>query len=477
VGAYGLGLQIFTIEESANPRLLGRDMPGRVVADAPPDAAEFDGRQIAVLNGTSRTSRSLPPGALRTDTSYFIDATNPADPRLLWKFEGAHDGEAHNGDIVDARRLWLPSGGRNVTEGGVAKKNGLRIYDLNPLLESTPRAPAELFRGDPVELWRDSPHRQGRDVGPAWDHTHDVTVYPDFRGSGRDIALLVEGGNYTNDAGDTGSLFVIDITDPRQPVVLNRWRHPKAAGHHPIRYFHEAQFLNGDPSVVLVTDEDLHNGCDAGGVTALRISDDLTRIEEELSEWFITDTPVPAGVCSVHVFSTHGNLAFFGSYNAGLQVVDYSDPRRPSRVGHAIESGANSWGAEYFEDGLIYVGDFGDRGLDTFRYSGPQPDLAVSGRDISFARRPGGKVEISAVVRNVGEVKSPAVAASFATGMGTLPAPAEVPPIAAGGSAVISVLTDAGAFARAQSVTVTVDVHDRVDEKDETNNSATTQRK
>ncbi|HVL96956.1 MAG TPA: hypothetical protein VM266_13950, partial [Solirubrobacteraceae bacterium] len=385
VGAYGLGLQIFSIADTApdpndgptNPRLIGRYMPGRVVADAPPDAAVFDGRHIAVLNGTGRTSRNLPPGVTRTDNSYFIDATDPTSPKLLWTFEGAHDGEAHNGDIVDERRLWLPSGGRNLTEGGTAGKNGLRIYDLNPLLEQPAQKPAVLFRGDPVELWRDSPHRAGRDVGPAWDHTHDVTVYPDFRGSGRDIALLVEGGAYTNDAGNTGSLFVIDITDPRQPVVLNRWRHESGHGHKPIRYFHEAQFLDGDQSVVLVSDEDLHNGCDAGGVTALRVSDDLTRVESELSQWFIGADGDFAPICSVHVFSTHGNLAFFGSYNAGLQVVDYSDPTRPRRVGHAVETGSDAWGAEYFEDGLVYVGDFGGRGLDTFRYVGPRPDLSI----------------------------------------------------------------------------------------------------
>jgi hypothetical protein len=477
VGAYGLGMQIFSLENPANPRLLGRYAPGRLVADAPPDAAVFDGRHIAVVNGTGRTSRNLPPGATRTDNTYFVDATDPANPRLLWRFEGAHDGEAHNGDIVDERRLWLPSGGRNVTEGGAAKKNGLRIYDLNPLLESTPKAPAELFRGDPVELWRDSPYRQGRDLGPAWDHTHDITVYPDFRRTGRDIALLVEGGAYTNDTGDTGSLFVIDITNPREPVVLNRWRHPKAPGHHPIRYFHEAQFLDGDPSVVLVTDEDLHNGCDAGGVTALRISDDLTRIDEELSEWFITDTPTPAGVCSVHVFSSHGNLAFFGSYNAGLQVVDYSDPRRPVRVGHAIESGANSWGAEYFEDGVVYTGDFGGRGLDTFRYAGPQPDLTVAARDISFTRRQPGRVELSAVVRNAGGVKAPATVAEFTTGMGTLPMRVDVAPIPPGGSAVASVVVDAATFAHADTIGVTADVGDRIDEGDETNNAAARQRR
>ena len=76
-----------------------------------------------------------------------------------------------------------------------------------------------------------------------------------------------QGGNYAG-SGNTGSMFVIDITNPRRPVVLQRWLHTQGAGHHPIRYHHEAQFLASSPRVVLVTDEDLHNGCGgAGGIT------------------------------------------------------------------------------------------------------------------------------------------------------------------------------------------------------------------
>jgi hypothetical protein len=104
------------------------------------------------------------------------------------------------------------------------------------------------------------------------------------------------------------------------------------------------QFLDGDPSVILVTDEDLHNGCgNAGGVYALRVSPSLTGPLEELSEWFIpADTPAP--VCSVHVFSSQGDLVFIGSYNAGLQVVDYSDPRNPAQVAYYIAPGTAAWG-------------------------------------------------------------------------------------------------------------------------------------
>jgi hypothetical protein len=376
VGAYGLGFRIFDIGDPEEPALIGQYLPGKR-ADAVPDAAVLDGRHIAILNGTNRLVLSTSDGTNpNTNKSEFLDVTDPANPRLLWEFNGPTHGEAHNGDIVDARRLWIPSGGSGT--------NGLRIYDLSPLLGSPAAAPASLLASgtanglNPVELWKRSPHYRGNPATePAFTHTHDVSVYvdhpvaqPDGSVAARDILLLAEGGAYANDAGNTGSLFIIDITDPRNPVVLNRWLHARGEGHHPIRYHHEAQFLDGDPSVILVTDEDLHNGCgDAGGIVAIRVSASLTGEPEELSEWFIPgDTPAP--VCSVHVFSSEGNVVFLGSYNAGLQVVDYSDPVNPVQAAYYIAPATTAWGALYHE-GYIYVGDM-SRGLDVYELDDPE---------------------------------------------------------------------------------------------------------
>ncbi len=384
VGAYGVGMRIFDISNPASPTQIGEYHPGSadwnvdtdhvhaVHADAVPDAARYGDMELAVLNGTRRVTA---PNNVRTDHTDFFDATDPANLKKLATFIGAADGEAHNGDIVDVRKLWLASGGAGV--------NGLRIYDLNPLLQSPAAAPTNLYRGDPAELWKASPYYRpptNRPSEPAFTHTHDMTVYTDYpvKDLGpRDIVLLAEGGSYTNDAGNTGSIFVIDITNPRAPVVLQRWFHDIGPGHHPIRYHHEAQFLASDPRVMLVTDEDMHAGAgctnDAGGVTAVRLSDDL-RTATELSEWFIPQG-TPAPVCSVHVFSTHGSLAFFGSYNAGLQVVDYKDPKNPRRVGQFIAEGTTAWGAQYHKD-YVYIGDMA-RGLDVVKWQGTKKNNKV----------------------------------------------------------------------------------------------------
>ncbi len=363
VGAYGAGMRIFDISKPQSPRQIGSYLPG-VRADAVPDAAVLDGRHIATLNGTRRVTVT----DLRTDRSDFLDVTDPANPKVLWTFVGTADGEAHNGDIVDERRTWFASGGAGL--------NGLRIYDLNPVLAATPSAPANLFRGNPGVLWEQSPYRKGRPVGAPFTHTHDISIYTDYpvhQADGsiakRDIALLAEGGAYLDEAGNTGSMFVIDVTDPRNPVVLNRWLHERGADHHPIRYHHEAQFLDGDRSVILLADEDLHNGCGgAGGVTAVRVSEDLTEARE-LSEWFVP-AGTPAPVCSVHVFSSQGSLAFLGSYNAGLQVVDYSNPAKPVQAGYNIQPGTTAWGATVHGE-QVYVGDMA-RGLDVYTLDDPE---------------------------------------------------------------------------------------------------------
>ncbi|MBW3601724.1 MAG: hypothetical protein KY434_03365 [Actinobacteria bacterium] len=396
VGAYGLGMRLFDLTDPYDPQPVGEFYPGPqpgqpdndigLRADAVPDAAVFDGRHIVTLNGTSRTA-----GAQQTE---FVDWTDPADPQVLWRFTDSTNGEAHNGDIVDARRLWLPSGGGN----------GLRIYDLEPLLAEPPAAPTQLVMVNPVTLWLESPYRQDRPVGGNFSHIHDIEVYVDREvllpegqwvdsdGDGvadktyakRDIALLAEGGSYLS-GNNSGSLFIVDITDPANPVALLRYQRPAGLGQ-PVRYVHEAQFLDGQPDILVTSDEDLHNGCDAGGVTIHRVSEDLTQIEE-LSQWFI-GTGTPAAVCSSHVMSTKDDFLFFGGYNAGLQVVDLSDPTDPQRAGRYIAAGANSWGALVHPEVpgyLTYVGDFGARGLDVFEFTAPGVSDACAGRDIELA--------------------------------------------------------------------------------------------
>jgi hypothetical protein len=389
VGWYGEGMRIYDISNLATPKLLGAWNPSdQPRADSVPDATTFNTpngtRHIAVLGGTTRVStRTAGPVVVEgTQVSEFLDVTDPANPKLLWKFVGAADGEAHNGDISDIYKIWLPSGG--------TINNGLRIYDMRPLLWENPGSPRRLFPPqscrdagatptcDPVTLWENSPYRGNKPVGPAFTHTHDITIYEKYplvrngQTVRRDIILLAEGGNYTTaNNGFGGTVFVIDVTNRSKPVVLQRWIHDHSqAGHERIQYGHEAQFLAGDRRLMLVTDEDLHNGsgCNetGGGAYAVRLTANLQNATE-LSEWFVPQG-TPAAVCSVHVFSSLGKTVFFGAYNAGVQVVDYSDPANPQRIGQYIGDGATTWVAQYHK-GFIFAGDM-SRGLDVFKFTG-----------------------------------------------------------------------------------------------------------
>lgn len=391
MGNYGTGFTIYDNQDPATPVKVGQWMPGPkdgtdlgARADAVPDVwgvdVEGTRKHIVAFGGTSRHSSTT-----RTE---FVDATDPADLELLWTFTGSTDGESHNSDVLDARGLWIPSG-----TSGQQGSGGLRIYDLNPLLQTPAAAPQNLFRGSPATLWTNSPYRNGRPARSTYSHTHDVEAYLDYEillpeaewvdqdedgiadptTATRDILLMVEGGSYLNDNGDTGGLYIIDITNPSAPVALNYWRNDIGSPvMKPIRYYHEVQFVKGLDNVMVVTDEDLHNGCNAGGMTVLQAKDDLTQPLETKSQWFNgTDgDPHLAPICSMHVMSSKDGFLYDGSYNAGLQVIDLRNPAAPKEAGRFTFPGQNSWGALAHGD-YVYTGDFGARGLDVFKFTPP----------------------------------------------------------------------------------------------------------
>jgi len=378
MGNYGTGLSAYDISNPRAPVKIGQYLPGPsnndgtdpgARADTVPDAAVWNNRHIVTLGGTSRAST--------TTQTEFLDFTDPARPQLLYRFRGGTDGEAHNGDIVDARKLWLPSGG-----GG---SNGLRIYDMSPLLQTPPAAPVKLFAGNPHSLWTASRYKShyNKPTGGSFNHTHDIEIYvdreivlpewewvdqngdgtPDPTRGKRDIALLAAAGG----GNTSGAVYVIDITDPRAPVVISKWQNPSGTGHNPIGYLHEAQFLHGDPNTIFVADEEMTSGCNEGRLYTFSISDDLVHTAK-LGEWTVGSGAQDLPVClGSHVFSSNDRHVFMGAYAAGLQVIDLRNPAQPKRAGRFIVEGMNSWGALYYK-GVVYVGDMGTRGLDVFEF-------------------------------------------------------------------------------------------------------------
>ncbi|MFP5308958.1 MAG: LVIVD repeat-containing protein [Actinomycetes bacterium] len=367
-GGFGVGMAVYDISDRTTPKLVGEWAPTGGRSDAVPDAITDGTKLVASLSG-NRSGW--------TNKTEFLDITDPKKIVKIGELTGT-DGNDHTGDFVDERMLWVPAGGPK-----------LRLYDATPLFAAQPTVPSKIGEWDLVTLWRDSPHRRNRPTVQPFTHVHEITVHTDVfvdrdnsgteeEGERRDLALVAEGGAYgfTPNGGNIGSTFVVDITDPADPVVLNRFRleaQKDAASWHPIRYYHEARLLDADQRTMIISDEDLHSGCQAGGLHTVRMSPDFTD-STIVSEWF-NGTGTPAGICSVHNFTTEGTLAYVGSYNAGLQVVDFADPAKPVRVGQYIIPGADSWGAQ-IHDGYVYVGDLGGRGLDVFEYI---PDAVAEG--------------------------------------------------------------------------------------------------
>ena len=408
MGNFGSGMSVYDITNVRAPVKIGQYTPGPSTndgndpgarADAIPDAAVWGGRHIVSLGGTSRAST--------TTQTEFLDFTNPASPVLLHRWRGSTDGEAHNGDIVDARKLWLPSGG--------SSGNGLRIYDMSPLLQTPPAAPKKLFAANPQTLWLESPYRAyyGKAAGAAFNHTHDIEVYVDREillpewewvdsdGDGvkdptrgkRDIALLAGAGG-----GNNGGAYVIDITNPTKPVVISKWQN---SGGTNIGYLHEVQFLDGDPNTYIVADENMTGNCGVGRLRTVRVSDDLVHTTK-LAEWETGSGQQDAPLClGSHVFNSHDRHVFMGAYVAGLQVIDLRNPAAPKRAGRYVAEGMNSWGALYHK-GVIYTGDMGPRGLDVFEFikdpigkalvKAPNPGTRTTGGIAETGCRQGGQV-------------------------------------------------------------------------------------
>jgi hypothetical protein len=377
MGAFGKGLTAFDITNPRSPVRIGQYVPGPSNNDGPdpgarsdsvPDAAVWNGRHIVSFAGTSRASV--------TQQTEFLDMTDPMSPVLLHRWRGATDGEAHNGDIVDARKLWVASGGSG--------NNGLRIYDMQPLLQTPAAAPVNLFRGNPHTLWQNSRYREfyNKPLGGAFGHTHDIEIYTDREielpewewvdqdGDGipdptrglRDIALLAAA---SGSGSSGGAVYVIDITKPAEPVVMSKWHN---SGGNSISYLHEAHFLHGDPNTIFVADEDMTSGCNEGRVYSISISDNLAHVAK-LGEWAVGagQLDAPHGCMGAHVFSSHNRHVFMGAYTAGLQVIDMRNPAQPVRAGRYIAEGMASWGALY-HNGFVYTGDLGARGLDVFEF-------------------------------------------------------------------------------------------------------------
>ncbi|MBI4545988.1 MAG: Ig-like domain-containing protein [Gemmatimonadetes bacterium] len=277
-------------------------------------------------------------------TVYVFDVSNPAAPGLADSL------------VVDARLIndvsTTPDGRIGVLsrEGASSRRNGLVFFDATDARH--PRIVSEYTEGI------------SGGVHSAFIYQHYVFA--------------------TDDA--TGSLRIIDFSDPRAPRQVARWEIPReTSGPYaveflnvtPERYLHDVYVQDGlaylaywkDGLVIL----DVGHGIKGGSISAPRLVSQLKYSHAELYP--------PGFMAGSHSVFRHGRYVFLAdeSYpgtvdlasrerftTRGLvHVVDVSDLERPRKVAQydPVEFGAHNLWAE---DGLLYIGayDGGVRVLD-----------------------------------------------------------------------------------------------------------------
>ena len=205
---------------------------------------------------------------------------------------------------------------------------------------------------------------------PGYNGCHDITV---FTAIDRAASACMGEGQ------------IWDISDKEKPRTIARIHNRN------VEFFHSAAFSWDGRTVVF--------GDEAGGGTGPRCrpqdADTLGALwfydvasldtlsdktpEKPLSSWKVPrDQTTPEGVtqaqdpnCTMHNFNTlptkERDVLVSSAYAAGTTVVDFTDPRNPTEVGHHDPHGANTW-SSYWYNGHIFTND-GGRGVDVMKLS------------------------------------------------------------------------------------------------------------
>ncbi len=197
---------------------------------------------------------------------------------------------------------------------------------------------------------------------PGFQGCHDISVFMDIDRAA--AACMGEGQ-------------IWDISDKEDPKVLARIHNPN------IEFFHSATFSWDGRTVVF--------GDEAGGGTqprcraqdpstlgalwfydtaSLDVMDGST-VEPALSHFKQPRIQGDAANCTMHNFNVlpmkQRNVLVSSAYAAGTTVVDFTDPSKPTEVGHWDPHGANTW-SSYWYNGRIFTNDSG-RGIDVLNLS------------------------------------------------------------------------------------------------------------
>ncbi|HEX8054032.1 MAG TPA: hypothetical protein VF517_13660 [Thermoleophilaceae bacterium] len=346
VGSYGEGMVVVDISNPFAPKRVGKfDCPGgqNDIQLSP------DGKTVAMAIDT--TANECHPNDEGTS---IIDVSDPAQPKeIAWIDKKELPRGSHN-NTLDWPYLYVDQYSTAYSQ--------LEIFDLST--PSVPRKVGELSYG-------------------GEDSVHDLSV--DHRPDGRSFAY----------AASIGFTDVIDVTDPRSPILRERVQDPQ------VTISHQAE-ANFDRTLLLVTDEfnggaSYSGACGGSPITrvpfptgAPAVGDPqnigalhIYRLDPSgniagsggLDKAGTFNIPYqandePSAGCTIHVFwqAPDENRMVTAWYGRGTRAIDYSNPAAPKELGYFIPTGSDTWAAKPHR-GFIYTGDI-LRGMDVLRYKG-----------------------------------------------------------------------------------------------------------
>ncbi|MEX1276452.1 MAG: choice-of-anchor B family protein [Bacteroidota bacterium] len=264
-----------------------------------------------------------------------------------------------------------------VTENGTGASAGIQIIDLTNLPTSATLAK--------TYVWTDTVNS----VPTSFPRVHSISVNGNH--------LYLNGGNYNG-------IRILDVRDPLNPVKAGVYAGP---------YIHDSHIRNdtifasainpgGGLDIVDVRnksnptrikllqypDHGTHNAWTTQDRNFVVTTDEIGKTPKTLKIWDIRNIENPTKVAEVaatfgtdtarvHNVFIKGNLAFVAWYQAGIRVVDLTNPISPQVVGYydTYPQGngiayAGAWGADpYFPSGKVIVSDM-QTGLHVVRYTG-----------------------------------------------------------------------------------------------------------
>ena len=345
-------------------------------------------KQISDYNGVNDCWGYTSPGGVELaiygwkDGTSFVDATVPASATEVFMLPGPTSTWR---DIKTYQNYAYI-----VTEGAGAG-TGLQIVDLtdplNPVHVSTYTADSFTTAHN---IWIDVPAGIAYACGADGGGMHILSladpenpVELDYFSSYYIHDLYVGDGRGYAGAINSGTLRIMDVTNPASPTTLATHGYPNA-------FTHTAwPFLGGD--YVATADEN------EGGHLQIWDVSNLSNIQ------FVSEAFAPNNAIIHNIFGVD-ELLYCSWYSAGTRIFDVSDPTDPIEVGYydtSLRSGGGfggNWGVyPYRGDGVIYSSDR-QRGLFILEFTGGYAgQLSGTVRDLS-TNLPieGAKVEIVA---------------------------------------------------------------------------------